>query len=73
MNPRNPTGHNSRLIAEDETPFERAARHIEKRTGSARDVWMNRNNPLNERHYRLMCRLAKVTSLNAPRTRQRAA
>lgn len=67
--PRNPTGFSERTVAEDETPFERAARHVERKTGLPRDIWMGGlgRNPANERHYRLMCRLGKVNVNKEPR------
>lgn len=67
--PRNPTGYSRRTISEEDTPFERAARHIEKRTGLSREAWMGGlgRNPTNQRHYRLMCRLAKVDVNKEPR------
>lgn len=67
--PRNPTGSSRRLIPEEQSPYNRAARHIERRTGVPRDVWMNKKHPLNERHYRLMCRIAGVQINKDPRRR----
>jgi hypothetical protein len=69
--PRNPTGYSKRLVSEEDSPFERAARQVEKRSGVSRDVWMCGlgQHPLNERHYRLMCRLAKVDVNQQPRKR----
>ena len=66
--PRNPTGHSVRKVKEEDSPFERAARHLEKRSGIPRELWMGGlgRHPLNARHYRLMCRLAKI---NRPQKR----
>lgn len=74
--PRNTTGRNKRLVPEEATPFERAARHVERRSGLHRDVWMGGlgAHPLNARHYRLMCRLGKIDTTAKPRrTGMRAA
>ena len=60
--PRNPSGYNGRTTSLENSPFERAARHVERRTGIRRDQWMRglARNVLNDRHYRLMCRLAGI-------------
>lgn len=69
--PRNPTGYSGRRVPEDNTPFERAARHVERRSGVSRDVWMAGmgTHPLNARHYRLMCRLANIDPRHERRKR----
>lgn len=67
--PRNPTGRNGWDAPVKRSPFEMAACHIERRSGLARDAWINRNHPLNERHYRLMCRIAGVQINKDPRRR----